>query len=597
MMMSSFRRAAQTAGKIWTLLTRAERRRALVVLGLMLIGMVLETLGIGLVIPAVALLTKSDIGGTYPQLRPLLAKLGNPTQEHLIVGGMLTLFGVFVFKALFMALLTWRETSFAFGVQAQLSQRLFTSYLRQPYTFHLQRNSAHLIQNVTNEVSAFTFSVMLPTMGLMTEALVLLGFGALLFAVEPIGALIVVCVIGSASLGFYHFTHRRIARWGEARQLHEGLRMLHLQQGLGGVKDVKLLGREAEFLEQYRIHNTHSARVAHLQHVLQQMPKVWLEVLAVGGLALLVVSMLASGRTPESLVPTLGLFGAAAFRLIPSVNRQLNAVQSLRFGVPIVDTLHAELALAVEAAQAPTGSTRPLKERLELHSVTYAYPGASGPALRRISLNVRHGECVGFIGTSGSGKSTLVDVLLGLLTPDSGEVRVDGVSIQDHLRGWQDQIGYVPQSIFLTDDTLARNVAFGLSDADLDESAIWRALRAARLDEFVRDLPHGLNTVVGERGVRLSGGQRQRVGIARALYHNPGVLVLDEATSSLDNDTERGVMEAVGALRLSKTIIIVAHRLSTVDWCNRLYRLENGEIREHSGTPDTIAAVARESCS
>jgi ATP-binding cassette, subfamily B, bacterial PglK len=575
------------AHKIWTLLTFSERRSAVMLLGLMFIGMVLETLGVGLVIPAIALLTQADIARNYPVLQPTLQALGNPSQYSLAVGGMLVLVGVYFIKTLFLALLSWRQMRFAFDVQAELSQRLFTLYLRQPYTFHLQRNSAQLIRNAINEVGVFTFNAILPGMLLLTESLVLLGLCSLLLVIEPLGALIVASVLGAAAWGFHLLTRGRIARWGEARQHHEGLRIQHLQEGLGGAKDVKLLGRETEFLDQYRAHNVQSARAGQLQLTLTQLPRLWLELLAVSGLAILVISMLAQNRALEAVLPALGLFAAAAFRLMPSVNRVLGAVQSLRYGLPVIDTLHAEFKLDVPEAAITRKSVTPFRATLELNQITYTYPSAAKPALNDISLAIQSGESVGFIGASGAGKSTLVDILLGLLAPDTGEVRVDGNDIQKDLRNWQDQIGYVPQSIFLTDDTLRRNVAFGLPDEQINDAAVQRAIRAAQLEEFVGSLPDGLETFVGERGIRLSGGQRQRIGIARAIYHDPAVLVLDEATSSLDTEIERGVMEAITALQGSKTILFIAHRLSTVEHCNRLYRLQDGRVVEE-GTPDTM---------
>lgn len=578
-----------TAHKIWNLLTSAERRSALVLLGLMLIGMVLETLGVGLVIPAIALLTQSDFARNYPMLQSVLQALGNPSQQTLVIGGMLVLVGVYLIKALFLALLAWQQTRFAFGVQAQLSQRLFTAYLRQPYMFHLQRNSAQLIRNVITEVNLFTGNGILPGLLLITESLVLLGLCSLLLIVEPLGALIVLSVLGTAAWGFNRLTRTHIARWGEARQYHEGLRIQHLQQGLGGAKDVKLLGRETDFLEQYRVHNAEGARVGRLQLTLQQLPRLWLELLAVSGLAILVFSMLAQGRALEAVLPTLGMFAAAAFRLMPSVNRVLGAVQSLRYGLPVIDILHKELNLATQNIAGTHSIATFFRAALELSKVTYTYPGTPEPALRDISLAIQRGESVGFIGASGAGKSTLVDILLGLLTPDTGEVRMDGKDIQTNIRNWQDQIGYVPQSIFLTDDTLRRNVAFGLANKQIDNAAVQRAIQAAQLEEFVTSLPDGLETLVGERGIRLSGGQRQRIGIARALYHDPAVLVLDEATSSLDTTTEHDVMQAVRALQGTKTILIIAHRLSTVAHCDRLYRLEQGRVVEE-GAPDNMLA-------
>lgn len=572
---------------VWALLTEAERRQAVGIFGLTFIGMMLETLGVSLVIPVLTLLAQPDFEQAYPVLQPVLHALGDPTQQALVLYGMVMLVVVYVIKTTFLTFLAWRQMRFAFGVQAQISQRLFGVYLRQPYTFHLQRNSAQLIRNVMNEVNVFTFNGMLPGLMLLTESLVLLGLCILLLIVEPVGAVAVLSVLGAAAWIFYRSTRGLIARWGEARQYHEGCRIQHLQQGLGGAKDVKLLGRETEFLEQYDIHNAGSARVGQLQATMQQLPRLWLEMLAVGGLAILVLSMLIQGRAPEAVLPTLGLFAVAAFRLMPSVTRLINAMQALRYGVPVVNILHQELGLVVPGTNATIERVSPLGECLELRRVGYLYPQAPDPALSDVSLTVRRGESVGLIGTSGAGKSTLVDVLLGLLTPSSGAVYVDGKDIREGLRNWQDQIGYVPQSIFLTDDSLRRNVAFGVPSTQIDHEAVARAIKAAQLEEFVRGLPSGLDASMGERGVRLSGGERQRIGIARALYHDPNILVLDEATSSLDLATEESIMQAVRALQGKKTIIIVAHRLSTVAHCDRLYRLERGRVVE-AGPPRNL---------
>lgn len=578
-----------TAHKIWSLLTSAERRSALVLLGLMFIGMVLETLGVGMVIPALGLFTRSDAASDSPILKFVIQALGNPSQKTLIIGGMSLLVGVYLVKTLFLAFLAWWQTRFVYDAQAQLSQRLFTVYLHQPYTFHLQRNSAQLLRNVISEVSLFAGNGLMPGILLLSEVLVLLGLCSLLFAVEPLGTLIVLCVLGPAAWGFYHFTRSNVARWGAARQYHEGLRIQQLQEGLGGAKDVKLLGREIEFLSKYDMHNVQSARMGQLQTTMQQLPRLWLEFLAVSGLAIMVISMLIHGRTLESVMPTLGMFAAAAFRLMPSVNRVLGSMQSLRFVQPVIESLYTEIKLDTPVVKKTASSGSTFQVVLELSHINYSYPKAALPALQDVSLTIRRGESVGFIGTSGAGKSTLVDILLGLLTPDTGTVRVDGKDIQDNLRNWQDQVGYVPQSIFLTDDTLRRNVAFGLPDEEIDEVAVHRAIKAAQLEVFLADLPKGLETMVGERGVRLSGGQRQRIGIARALYHDPAVLVLDEATSALDTATEHEVMLAVRALQRSKTVIIIAHRLSTVEYCDRLYRLERGCV-VGEGAPDMVSA-------
>jgi ABC-type multidrug transport system fused ATPase/permease subunit len=583
--------------KIRLLLTPAERKSAAVLLCLMGVGMVLETLSVGLLIPVITLMMQNDLAIRYPRMQPLLTFLGNPTQTQMIVATMLSLVGIYLAKNLFLAFLIWRQTCFTFGVQVQLSKRLFTIYLRQPYTFHLQRNSAQLMHNVTSEVGMFV-GVITNLMTIFTENLVLLGIAILLLAVEPLGALVVVLVLGSAAWWFHRSTRTHVTRWGNARQYHDSLRIQHLQQGLGGAKDVKLLGRESDFLAQYDIHNIQSAGIGQSQSTLQQLPRLWLELLAVAGLAILVLSMLGQGRDMSSIVPTMGLFAAAAFRLMPSVSRVLAALQNLRFSLPAINVIYEEIKLAAPECSTNRGknnthSSNAFQTAIHLSNISYTYTGASYPSLDNVSITIQKGESVGFIGPSGSGKSTLADVILGLLPPSNGQVTVDGQDIQANLRIWQDQIGYVPQSIYLTDDTLRRNVAFGVPNEEIDDAAVQRAIKGAQLEEFVASLPNGLENVVGERGIRLSGGQRQRIGIARALYHDPAILVLDEATSALDTATEQDVMQAVTALHGSKTILIVAHRLSTVEHCDRLYQLERGGVVAE-GSPSEMLATKKD---
>ena len=317
-----------TGAKIWILLTSAQRKSALVILGLMGISMVLEILGIGLVIPVIALLVQDDLAASYPKVQPVLQMLGNPTKVQLVTGGMLALVGIYLLKNTFLAYFTWRKICFATDVQIQLAQRLFTIYLRQPYTFHLQRNSAQLIRNVTTEVGVFQITL-LQLMMLLSEGLVIVGITALLLMAEPVGALIVVLVLGVAAWSYQHFTRRHLLRWGKLRRYHAGLSIQHLMQGLGSAKDVKLLGREDDFLAQYLIHNTQHGRIGRYKSTLAALPRLWLELLTVTGLATLVLTLLAQGRDAASMMPTLGLFAVAAFRLMPSVNQILGSFQSI----------------------------------------------------------------------------------------------------------------------------------------------------------------------------------------------------------------------------------------------------------------------------
>lgn len=521
--------------KINSILSLEEKRKARNQLLLMLIGMLLEMLGVGMVIPLVALLTRAS---PLPSL-PFWLHFGEITQEALVYGAMAGLVLVYLVKNLFLGFLLWSQSKFAYEVQANLSKRLFSSYLHQPYAFHLQQNSALLIRNATTEANLFASHALMQGLQLMAELLVVLGVAILLMLVEPVGTLIVGLTLGIVATLFFRTTRARVLLWGEQRQFHEGLRLRHLQQGLGGIKDVILTGRQMVFLSQYDLHNTAASIAARHQEFLKQVPRLGLEWLAIFGLAVLVMTMMAQGRSLADVAPVIGAFAAAAFRLMPSLNRILGSIQTLRYMSPVVDTLHHQVHLPLGCSRQDS-SPLVFSREILIDNVTFSYQEAAAPALQRISLVIEKGRTVGFIGTSGSGKSTLIDIVLGLLQPGEGTILVDGQDIRVNLRAWQSMIGYVPQTIYLTDDTLKRNIAFGVPDDSIDESAVVAAIRAAQLEDLVAGLPQGLDTFVGERGVRISGGQRQRIGIARALYHDPAVLVLDEATSALDAETERG---------------------------------------------------------
>jgi ABC-type multidrug transport system fused ATPase/permease subunit len=563
--------------RINNLLTPRQRWQALLLVVAMVFSALLEAASVGLVVPVVNLMMQGDIAQRYPLLQTLLGGVTGGSVD-LVISGVVFLVVVFLFKALFLGWMAYRQASFAFSLQASVSEYLFRGYLLQPYMFHLQRNSAQLIRNAINETNQFTFGAILPGMVLLTETLVLVCLAVLLVVFEPVGALLVMLLGVGVGATFYCLTRNRIRIWGEDRQVHEGLRIQYLQEGLGGAKEVKLLGREAFFLERYAFHNSASARTGELQTALQSMPRLMLEFMAVFALASVVLVAQASGRSSSDLVPVFGLFSVAAFRLIPLANRIMVAVQSLRFSLPGLNVLTHEIETCGSPVDQLMESRLPFQDRLVMRGVFFRYPESKMPTLCGIDLTLFKGQTVGFVGESGAGKSTLVNLILGLLEPSEGIFTVDDQPVQEHLRGWQRNVGYVPQNIYLMDESLRRNIAFGESDESINEAALLRAVKAARLNDFVDSLSEGLNTRVGERGIRLSGGQRQRIGIARALYRDPKVLVLDEATSALDQDTEKGVLEAVNALHGAITIIIVAHRLTTVSGCDLVYRLRDGQL-------------------
>lgn len=568
---------------VWKLFTNSDRIAFTRIVVMVIIGMFLETISLGIVVPIIGILTQDDYQQKYPFIVDIF---GNLSREELISAVMVAMVLIYVVRSLFLFWSLWIQKGFSASVSGRLSQSLFSTYLRQPYMFHLQRNSSTLMRNAKNATAIVTCGVD-PFLVLLTDGLVAIAMFALLIAVEPVGTLAVLLVFGISTFVFQRTTRRRIDSWGYQVDYHETKILQHLQEGFGGAKDVKVLGRENEFLSQHEKHLGESIRINRIYNVILTLPRSFMEIITIVGLCLLVVSMVVRGRELADIVPILGLFAAAAFRVMPSINRLLMATQTLIFNRSIITSVYQDFLLDSTDSLTVNSNTK-FASQLELVDVSFQYPAAAAASLHNVSLVVKHGEAVGFVGPSGAGKSTLVDVILGLFAPTSGVVKVDGQDVQQNLRNWQNQIGYVPQAIYLTDDTLRRNVAFGLNDENIDDNLVRDAIRLAQLEEFVATLPEKLDTVVGERGVRLSGGQRQRIGIARALYHNPSVLVLDEATSSLDTPTEHGVMQAVQALQGSRTVLIVAHRLSTVEYCDRLYKIENARITEEGTFEEVV---------
>jgi len=574
--------------KLIELLTPRQKKQIIILFIFMLGGMVLETLGVGLIIPVFTILSKPETDSKY--LNYFYSFFANPTPAVVITAAMILMVIIYLIKNVYLGLLAWAQFKFANSLQVYLSQRLFTIYLHQPYTFHLQRNSAQLVRNVLTEVSQYQAAIS-QIMTLFSEILVVAGITTLLVSSEPLGAIVVFITLSGVAWAFNRLTKKKIAIWGEERLYHDGQTNQHLMQGLSGVKDVKLYGRENEFLKIFYKHQTQRARLNRLYAVISNLPKLWLEFLGMLGLAMLVIIMIAQDKPLENIVPTLSLFAVASFRLMPSVNKILNAFQGLSYTRASIDMIYDELNVEVPEARKNSSAQikNPLKSKINISDLVFYYPATASPSLRNCTFEINVGESVGIIGSSGSGKSTLIDIILGLLKPAEGSILVNGKDINESfesLRDWQNQIGYVNQSIYLTDDTLRKNIAFGIDENDIDEIAVLNAIKAAQLDEFINSLPEGLNTMVGERGVRLSGGQRQRIGIARALYHNPPVLVLDEATSALDQITEMGVIDSVKQLK-NKTIIIVAHRFSTIKHCDRIFKLSHGKLISE-GTPEEI---------
>lgn len=579
---------ATSIGGMWALLSTKDRSRAIGLAIATSIGALLETAGVAAVPMFVGLLTRPEATSALSGRLQLLVGTGSPNKVVILGGGLLL--ALFIGKNLYSAWLVGFQGSFAHRCFVSFSTRLLDRYLRAPFTFHLGRNSSELLRNTNHEANAAMQNVLLPAMLVVSEVLVACCIIGLIVSIEPLISLIAFSLLASAGAVFWAAIRRRSQVLGE-KQLRARRWMIQaVSEALGGIKEVKVLRREAFFLREYRLSVEDYSQAARYSRLVGQLPRPFIETVAIAGLLMVGGMFLWQGRPVEAIVETLAFFAIAVLRLMPSTQRILASMSSVRFHLPSLRVIIEELKepteleevdeLAASAIDDPM--SRPFSSSIELRELSFSYPPHDVKVLEEISLSIGKGRMVGFVGASGSGKSTLMDVILGLLAPSAGRVTVDDNDIRTLAgrRWWLRHVGYIPQSIFLADGPIVRNVAFGVDEADIVETDVWAALEAAQLADFVRSLPNGLHTPVGERGIRISGGQRQRIGIARALYHRPDVLIMDEATSALDSETEREFVEAIENLRSGATILVVAHRLSTVRNCDHIFVLENGRIAD-----------------
>ncbi len=578
--------------KLARVLTPRERVQAVLLLVGMIVAAVLEMVGVGAIPAFVATLTDPEILRSNALGARVFAVLGATSDEELIRTSAMLLLFVFLVKNLYLGVLLWVASRYLFNRQVALAGRLFEVYLSRPYTFHLQRNSAQLLRNTNHDAMNVVSLGLTPLMIGTAEVLSLGAILALLLAIEPLTSLAAFLILGGSAAVFLRVVRRRMTSLGEQeRQQREGM-LRAVTEGLGGIKITRTLGRERHFLDRFRAASAGFAEAGRARQVLAEVPRLVLETIAIAGLLGAAALLLARGRSVEALVPTLTLLAVAVVRMIPSFGRLTTAMNSLRFGRAALTGVYDDL-VGLDVLPASDSTLPDLRDAIRLEGVHYTYPDAPGPSLEEVSLEIGRGKAVGLVGPSGAGKTTVVDLILGLLEPTQGRVTIDGVDLRGHERGWQRHIGYIPQDVYLSDASIRSNIAFGIADGAIDDVAVARAVEAAQVGEFVARLPSGIHTAVGERGVRLSGGQRQRIGIARALYHDPDVLLMDEATSALDSETEQYVMRAIEHLRGSRTLVIIAHRLSTVAACDRLVLLREGRVVA-SGTYDELEGASEE---
>nr|WP_279311068.1 ABC transporter ATP-binding protein [Salinibacter ruber] len=545
----------------------------------------LQVASVASIMPFLSVASDPSIIQENEYLRWAYATFGfDDDRSFLIALGLGALLALVV-SNVFIILTRWAMERYSWGRNHSLSRRLLRSYLYRPYEYFLTRNSSELGKNILEEVKEVTDQMLKPTLRGVAKAVVALFIVGFLVYFDPVVALMVTVVLGAAYGAIYLVVRSQLDERGEARVEANTKRYQFVGEAFGGIKEVKIQGKEEAFLNLYDDPSERYARNQALYRVIKKAPRYIIEMVAFGGIILIAVYLIAVRESLQQVIPVLGLYAFAGYRLLPALQEAFHGLASARFNIAALNKLHRDLKGLAEARSSASGgadgTAAPpllLEEELALREVSYTYPDADRPAIKNLSLAIPARSMVGFVGKTGSGKTTAVDLALGLLRPQEGEITIDGTPLRaKNLRRWQQTLGYVPQHIYLSDDTVARNIAFGVPRDQIDMETVREAARRAHILDYVeQDLPNRWETVVGERGVKLSGGQRQRIGIARALYHDPSVLVFDEATSALDQSTEAGVMEAIYDLEGEQTILIISHRLSTVQRADNIFMLEEG---------------------
>lgn len=574
-----------TLRKLFFILSRREKIQILLLTLLMFFGAVFETFGIGLLIPFISQLNDPGFINKNAKIFWLYQSLGMTSPREFLIWSCIALIGFFILKNSYMFLLYFIQNRFICSKRAAMDVRMFKSYLERPYVVHLQRNSAEFLQNLHSTVNIVYGQVLLQSLTLLTDGLIIAGICILLISFEPYIALAAFAIFGSLALAFnYVFFRKRIEEYGKKHYYHSGQLYKIFNQSFGAVKEIKVMGREPFFTDIVRGHAVAQGKVDTMFSLINISPRIFIETVTVLLILVIVVIIQLRSSSFANALPVLALFAIAAFRLMPSFARVNSAAANIRSGKTYVDELYKDLTydektdFDVPMHSGSEGSCGKGRSYIEVSNMSYKYPGARDFSFDDISLAIPRNSSVAFVGESGAGKTTLADIILGLLKPTKGTVFVEGEDIFADLSKWQRKIGYIPQTINLLDDSIRRNIAFGIPDSEIDDIKVWKALEAAQLKGFAEQLPDGLNTSIGERGARLSGGQRQRIGIARALYCEPEVLIFDEATSSLDGETESEVMKAIADIKGKKTILIIAHRLSTIQSCDTIFEIQAGKL-------------------
>lgn len=561
--------------KIRALLPREQKRALIILSGLLLVGMFLEILGLGMLLPILTILLNPE------QLSNVLAHftfidLKAFNYNDVVVFSLFSLFFVYIFKTLFLVFINYKQNVILENTGISIQNKLFSNQLYRSYEHHLYRDFSEIIKDVQLEVFFFISFCRSLIIFFVEFALVTAILATILY-LEPQGALVIGSIFGVLGFFFLQLSKKKLKVWGEEREVLDGKILKTLTNSLSGIKEVKLFHKEGYFINMLKENNTRKAKISANFQTLSQIPRFYLELITIIGMVVLILVLFYNGIKTTEIVTLLGVFVAAAFRMIPSINRILSALQNIKFYGSTVKKIYDQIIGFNYSKSNLNFKKFSFNKEIKLEGIQFSYKEKK--ILNFTNLEIKKGTTIGVVGPSGSGKSTLVDLINGLLKPLKGSVSVDGTNIDEIIKPWQQSLGYVGQEIFLMDDTIKANIAFGVIDQEININNIYKALEAAQLSTFIDELKLGINTRVGERGIQLSGGQKQRLGIARALYRNPSILIFDEATASLDHETEKQVMNSIYNLKQNKTMIIIAHRISTLNHCDKVYEVKNGNIK------------------
>ena len=549
------------------------------------IGAVFELGGVSLILPLIQLISTPEVVEEPGIVRTVYRGLGMKSVTDFFIVLVVIIICVYLIKNIYLTLMYYFQYRYIYRNQLKCAGRLIDCYLKKPYTYHLDHNTSNMIRNIMLDTDRL-FQLILQVLNVISEALLSMLLIIFLIITDPMMSITVALILVIFMGAFRLLTKSRVNGYGHINQTYDGKMHQSINQALGAVKDIKILHREKYFVDTFIDCGNRKMNALINTNFLGQVPKFLIETVCVAAIMTVLAVKLKSGENLNAVLPKLAAFAVAAFKLLPSVGKITNYLNGITFLKPSIDLIYHDIRETEDMLTKKQGMERDdytednPADSISLEDVSYSYPNSEETVINKVSFKIPLGQSTGLIGPSGAGKSTIADIILGILTPVEGRVMYGKMNVHEYPYSWSKKLAYIPQTIFLADESIRRNVAFGIEDGMIDEAKVWAALKEAQLDEFVRSLPQGLDTEVGERGVRLSGGQRQRIGIARALYDDPEILVLDEATSALDNDTEKAVMEAIEHLHGKKTMIIIAHRLTTIKNCEHVFKVENGKVFE-----------------